>query len=79
MNSLMSKCVCCGLNIKAMNEEQRDKLITKIAEINEMSNRESTTEAEVVETLDYLDTLSKEGYDVETYKNIFKRLLSKQR
>ena len=58
----MLRCMCCELNLKHLDEEQRDTVLAHFAAIlNTKSN------ALVTEVGNYLHTLEKKGYDVTNY------------
>ena len=71
----MLKCVCCDLNLKHLDEVQRDKIMEKFAGIaNAKEKRNMALEAKI-----YLESLNKAGYDVESLFTALQSFISKYR
>ncbi|MDP3917482.1 MAG: hypothetical protein Q8Q42_04330 [Nanoarchaeota archaeon] len=58
---------CCSLELKPLNENQRDSLLGKILRIAENKNRGLNA----LDVAKEIRILKKEGYDVDSYSVIF--------
>ncbi|MEK6861952.1 MAG: hypothetical protein AABY07_08355 [Nanoarchaeota archaeon] len=71
----MLKCGCCDLNLKYIDEVQRDTIMEKFANIANAKEKRSV----VIEAKNYLESLNKAGYDVESLFNALQSYVMKYR
>ena len=71
----MLKCGCCDLNLKYIDEVQRDTIMEKFANIANAKEKRSV----VIEAKNYLESLNKAGYDVESLFNALQSYAMKYR
>ena len=71
----MLKCECCDLNLKYLDEVQRDAIMEKFAGIANGKGRKDLA----IEAKNYLETLNKAGYDVESLYSALKSIIIRYR
>jgi len=71
----MLKCECCDLNLKHLDEVQRDTIMEKFASIANGKDKRSLA----IEAMTYLEILNKAGYDVESLYNALKSMIMRYR
>jgi len=71
----MLKCECCDLNLRHLDEVQRDIIMEKFAMIANAKEKKSM----VLEAKDYLESLNKAGYDVKSLYSALQTFISRYR
>jgi len=70
---LNKKCPCCDLEMKSLDEKQRDNIIRRILKIGSSKNKKD----DVVKAVEELENLEKRGYDVDSYFLVLKDFIER--